>query len=93
MTSHLYWSSMKTVSASEFKTKCLAMLDEIDRSGETVVITKRGRPVARLSPAAQGTSRYPQSDLAGSVDILGDVIEPPLSSAAWEAETSSENPA
>ncbi len=84
---------MKTVSASEFKAKCLAMLDEINRSGETLMITKRGRPVARLSPAGEGTSRYPQSELAGSVEILGDVIEPPLAPEAWEAEMRRENPA
>ena len=84
---------METIAISKFKATCLALLDRVKKTGQPLVITKRGRPVARLSPAAQGTSRYPQSELAGSVDILGDVIAPPHSSKAWEAETESENPA
>lgn len=84
---------MKTVGASEFKAKCLAILDEINRSGETLIITKRGRPVARLNPAAQGTSQYPQSELRGTVELLGDVVEPPLPPETWEAEVQDESPA
>jgi prevent-host-death family protein len=41
----------KVVSATEFKAKCLAILDEVDDKGGTVTITKRGRPVAVLGPA------------------------------------------
>jgi len=41
----------RVVSATEFKAKCLAILDEVDDQGGTVTITKRGRPVAVLGPA------------------------------------------
>jgi antitoxin (DNA-binding transcriptional repressor) of toxin-antitoxin stability system len=81
-TSHV----VKTVNASEFKAKCLAILDEINRSGETLIITKRGRAVARLSPAAQGSARYPQSELIGTVEVVADIIEPPFSPESWEVE-------
>jgi prevent-host-death family protein len=39
------------VSATEFKAKCLALLDEIEQSGGPITITRRGRPVAVLGPA------------------------------------------
>ena len=39
------------VTVTEFKAKCLAMLDEISRNGGTITVTKRGRPMAMVSPA------------------------------------------
>jgi prevent-host-death family protein len=45
--------SERTVSASEFKAKCLAMLDEVASTGEEIVVTKRGRAVARVSAATE----------------------------------------
>lgn len=46
----------RTVSASQFKAQCLAMLDEIAATGEEIVVTKRGRAVARVSPATEPES-------------------------------------
>ena len=46
----------RTVSASQFKAQCLAMLDEVAATGEEVVVTKRGRAVARVAPAAEPES-------------------------------------
>jgi prevent-host-death family protein len=43
--------STRTVSASQFKAQCLAMLDEVAATGEEIVVTKRGRAVARVSAA------------------------------------------
>ncbi len=40
----------RTVPAGEFKAKCLRLMDEVDETGVTIVITKRGRPVSRLVP-------------------------------------------
>lgn len=39
---------MRTMAAGEFKAKCLAVLDEVNQSGEAVIVTKRGKPVARV---------------------------------------------
>lgn len=77
---------MREIRASEFKAKCLAILDEVERTGEPVTILKRGRPVARLVPPAIGQNRYPQQALFGTVEILGDIIEPVFPAEAWEAE-------
>jgi prevent-host-death family protein len=77
---------MRTIRASEFKAKCLAILDEVERTGEAVVILKRGRPVAHLVPPALGQEKYPQRSLEGTVEILGDILEPVLPAEMWEAE-------
>ncbi|RMF81768.1 MAG: type II toxin-antitoxin system Phd/YefM family antitoxin [Nitrospirae bacterium] len=77
---------MKTINATEFKARCLAILDEVAATGEPVTILKRGRRVAQLLPWVDRSRGHPQAALAGSVEILGDVVEPPLPAEAWEAE-------
>jgi prevent-host-death family protein len=62
-----------TMPAGEFKARCLAVLDEVAESGREVVITKRGRPVARVAPL---TDDVPS--LIGSVSYASedDVLAP-----------------
>ena len=79
---------MREIGAAEFKAKCLAILDEVARTGEPIVITKRGRPLAQLVPATGVEEGYPQQRLLGTVRILGDIISPVLPSDDWEAERS-----
>jgi prevent-host-death family protein len=61
------------IGASEFKAKCLSLIDRVATNGDNVVITKRGRPVARLVPAL-----LPKRILGGSwegiVEIKGDLV-------------------
>jgi prevent-host-death family protein len=78
---------MRSVRATEFKAKCLAILDEVARTGESVTILKRGRPVARLVPPTAGQEKYPQASLRGTVEILGDILEPVIPAEAWEAQS------
>jgi prevent-host-death family protein len=70
-----------TVPAGEFKAKCLKLIDEVAEKRRTLVITKRGRPVAHLSPVPQ------EGDIVGSMrgtgEILGDIISP--IDVEWEA--------
>lgn len=75
------------INASEFKAKCLAILDEVATTGEPVTILKRGRPVAQLVPPVATTSKYPQDELRDSVVVRGDVVAPVLPAEAWEAES------
>lgn len=77
---------MITLNASEFKAKCLAILDQVAATGETVTILKRGKPVARLVPPVPIDEEYPQMRLAGSVIFHGDVVGPVLPAEVWEAE-------
>jgi prevent-host-death family protein len=73
---------MKTIEASEFEAKCLHIMDEVAETGEPVVITKNGRPVAQLGPVV--SRRKTLAGLhKGQVRIVGDIIEP--IDAEWEA--------
>jgi prevent-host-death family protein len=67
---------MKTrvVSATEFKAKCLALLDEIAQSGGPITITRRGRPVAVLGPAKKKAWKSPRDRFAGKIEIVGDIV-------------------
>lgn len=72
----------------EFKAHCLAILDEVDRTGDAVVISKRGCIVAELIRPRHGKAKgYPQDALRGTGRTLGDVIAPALPADVWEATT------
>jgi prevent-host-death family protein len=55
--------SLREITATQFKARCLRLLDEVAQTGETLVITKHGRPVARVEPPLRA------DDLHGSVKI------------------------
>jgi prevent-host-death family protein len=74
------------MSATGFKARCLALLDEVAATGEVITVLKHGKPVAQVVPAVARSGGYPQDALAGTVEFLGDVIEPVLEPEAWEAE-------
>jgi prevent-host-death family protein len=65
----------RTIKASEFKAKCLALLDEVVRTGDRLVITKKGRAVAELVPP-KSAKRSPLGIWKGRVTIKGDIISP-----------------
>jgi prevent-host-death family protein len=73
---------MKTMAAGSFKTKCLAVMDEVQAKHETVVITKHGKPVAKLVPVNTETDEI-YNFLAGKGAIAGDVVSPALSPEEW----------
>ena len=79
------------INASDFKARCLAILEEVSRTGERVVILKRGRPVAELVPPTPVESGFPQDTLQRTVTILGDVVAPAVEATDWEAETRGAN--
>jgi prevent-host-death family protein len=62
----------ETIAAGRFKATCLALLDRVAATGNQVIITKRGKPVAVLSPVRS----RPAKSLAGSVIAQGDLISP-----------------
>ncbi len=76
---------MRTVQAADFKARCLTILDEVARTGETVTITKRGRPVAQLVPATSRHEGFPQDAIKGAGRIVGDIVSPALPPGAWHA--------
>ena len=68
-------AGMGRIDISDFRARCLAILDRVHETGERVVIPKRGRPVAEPSRPTEEESRYPQAELEGTAVILGDVME------------------
>jgi prevent-host-death family protein len=69
----------RRVPASRFKAECLALLDEVEATGRALIVTKRGRPVARVAPLSEGAA-----DLRGSVVAQGDIVSP--LDEDWESE-------
>ena len=75
--------NIRTITATEFKAKCLILMDEIDETGNELVITKNGRPVWRLAPYRERPKTLFGID-RGRLEIIGDIISP--IDVAWEAE-------
>ncbi len=73
--------SQRTIGAAQFKEKCLALLDSVTPEG--IVITKHGKPVAKLIPI-QSESAELLGALAGKLEIKGDILSTGL---AWDAES------
>jgi prevent-host-death family protein len=63
------------VKASEFKAKCLALIDEVAATGESVIVTKHGKPIAELVPD-RSAQKSPFGIWKGKVEITGDIISP-----------------
>ena len=74
---------MQTIQASEFKARCLALMDQVAASGEILVVTKNGKPVAELHPS-QGARASSPFGLHPGVRILGDIVSP-VADEDWEA--------
>jgi prevent-host-death family protein len=64
----------RVIGATEFKAKCLALLDEVQEQGGTITVTKRGRPVATVSAAKKPVWRSSRGILAGKLKIVGDIV-------------------
>jgi len=77
--------AMKTVAVSAFKTHLLALLAEVQRTGDPLLVTKRGRPLARVEPARESPLRSFKGRWKGRVRILGDVVAPASGASEWEA--------
>jgi prevent-host-death family protein len=73
---------MKTMPAGKFKVHCLAVMDEVQSKREAVLITKHGKPVAKLVPVSQEKDEI-FGFLTGKGKILGDIVSPILSPEEW----------
>ncbi len=75
-------TAMQSIKASEFKAKCLSLMDEVARTGKSLLVTKNGKPVAELRP-----HRAPTRKVSGvwkdKLLIKGDIVSPV--DTDWEA--------
>ena len=73
---------MPSLSVSEFKATCLAVLEDVKKHKKRVIITKRGKPIAEIVPYEEATrSRIPLKD---TVQFVGDIVSP-VAEKDWEA--------
>jgi prevent-host-death family protein len=67
---------MQEIAISEFKAKCLSLLDEVNKTKKPLRILRRGKPVAEVVPPTPARKRRKLGRMAGSVKILGDILSP-----------------
>jgi antitoxin (DNA-binding transcriptional repressor) of toxin-antitoxin stability system len=72
----------KTISASEFKAKCLQIFDELDAEG--IVVEKRGKPIAKVIPLGPADNSAIIGSMRGSIEIKGDILS---TGVKWDAES------
>jgi len=75
---------MATVAATEFKAKCLELMDRVAEGRETFVITKRGKPVAKLVPADRPKKKSIFGFMADRTEFVGDLEKPLWTEAEWK---------
>jgi prevent-host-death family protein len=76
---------MKTMAAGKFKATCLALLDEVKAKRVPVLVTKNGKPVAKLVPLDIPEDKDPLDDFYfGGIEIVGDIMKPIYTDAEWE---------
>src|SRR5258707_61550 len=68
---------MGKIAISEFKAKCLAVIDEVNKTKKSVIITRRGQPIAELIPAAdQGKRKEWLGSMKDTFEIVRDIMQP-----------------
>lgn len=75
---------MKKMPAGEFKARCLRVMEDVKASRRPVVITKKGKPVAKLVPPDEESADI-LGCMAGTAEIAGDVEAPVVDARAWKA--------
>lgn len=76
---------MKKVAISEFKAKCLAMLEEVQKTKTPLLITRFGEPVAEIVPPSATSPADWMGSMKDSIKILGDIVSPATGESDWEA--------
>ena len=77
---------IQEIAISEFKTKCLSLLEEVDKTKIPLRVTKRGKAIADVVPAAVETvERDWLGSMSRSVEILGDIVSPVIEIQEIEA--------
>jgi prevent-host-death family protein len=83
---HASVNLMVSIQVSEFKATCLSVIERVRQTGQPILITKHGQPVAELVPARPQTKGKRQGflgNMRGTAKIVGDVVSPVLSEEEW----------
>ena len=76
--------SMKTIAAAKFKAQCLTLMEDVRKTRQPVVITKRGKPIAKLAPL-DGEKDAFFGRLKGQFRVVGDIVSPIVPLEDWDA--------
>ncbi len=76
---------MREIAISEFKAKCLALLDQVQKTKTPIVVTRFGKPVAQVTPITTAATADWMGSMKGTIEILGDIISPANDEDEWEA--------
>lgn len=81
---------METIPVSKFKATCLALLERVRKTGETIIVTKRGVPIAHVVPPPDPVTDRKRGwgSMKGRIKILGDIVGPTSSEDEWDADWS-----
>jgi len=76
---------MKEIAVSEFKAKCLALLQQVQRSKQPLRVTRFGKPIADVVPPTQSTPADWVGSMKTTLEIVGDIVSPADDENDWEA--------
>jgi antitoxin (DNA-binding transcriptional repressor) of toxin-antitoxin stability system len=77
---------MHKIAISKFKATCLAVLEKVRKTGEPVLITRFGQPIAEISAPGHGLSPVRKlGAMIGTMQIVGDIVGPVSDESDWEA--------
>jgi prevent-host-death family protein len=75
---------MQKIQVSKFKAQCLRLLDEVNRTGESLIITRNGQPLAVINPVTTAKTRMGFGIAKKTGKITGDLITPATDTEEWE---------
>ncbi len=75
---------MKEVAVSEFKAKCLSLLDQVQKTRKPLLITRFGKPIAEVVPHSPAPPADWMGSMRSTMKILGDIISPATDESEWE---------
>jgi prevent-host-death family protein len=76
---------MKEIAISEFKAKCLSLLDQVQKTKKPILVTRFGKPIAEVVPASpQAGSTDWIGSMKDTFEILGDIVSPASDEQDWE---------
>jgi len=76
---------MKQIAISEFKAKCLAILDEVQKTKTPIQVTRFGKPVAEVVPPSPTGATDWLGSMKHTIEIVGDIVGPANDENEWEA--------
>jgi len=75
---------MEEITISKFKATCLRLLDNVKKTGHPLLVTKKGEPIALVTPPPLPKSKAWLGSMKDTIKITGDIISPALDEEEWE---------